>query len=102
MTETEAGFGPADAYGPTEDYSERTVPYYKAETVRILMRGRWQTIETAPRDGKPVLVFEPGHTGGVFKAHLARMMSGREEWITHGALHGLRPTHWMPMPEGPK
>ena len=61
----------------------------------------WRPIETVPRNGKPVLVYEPGHQGGIFKAHLCRMMNEKEEWIMHGNLHKLRPTLWMPLPPAP-
>ena len=44
-----------DAYGPSADYSERTEPHYRADTVRrLLAECRRQALEEAARvcDGK--------------------------------------------------
>ncbi len=92
------GLGPADAYGPTPDFSERTVPYYKAETVQALLRGRWQSMNTAPRDCKPMLLFDGSKNGGVFVGHEATFPTRR--WLTARAFP-IQPSHWMPLPAGP-
>ena len=52
----------------------------------------WQPIETAPKDGKLILLWVPGKEYGLMKW----------EGIWDDRLHGCRgPTHWMPLPEPP-
>lgn len=71
----------------------------------------WQPIETAPKDGSQVLVWD--QTEGVctarFQSHVEewRASWGSEEWIQDGsvyddALVARKPTHWMPLPAPPK
>lgn len=83
---------------------------------------QWQPIETAPQDGKPVLLcardcgyrnrgceVQIGFYLGMSYGHL---FIGEEEWTgwlsmstheDHGdSQHGhLTPTHWMPLPDPP-
>ena len=134
------GLGPADAHGPTEDFSEGTVQYYRADTVlglveaerescalacesealkwegdgvpdpmarlcAVAIRARggahaatWQPMNTAPRDCKPVLLFDGSKNGGVFVGHEATFPN--RHWVTAGAFP-IRPTHWSPLPAGP-
>jgi hypothetical protein len=70
---------------------------------------KWQSIETAPKDGTSVLVygFWEGELHGqdderdVWKAHFVL-----DEWFVDGgefySQHVIDPTHWMPLPEEPK
>ena len=59
------------------------------------MINRWQSIETAPRDGTWIL---GGHTGDV---RIIRY-SDIDGWINvHGNRVVCYPTHWMPLPEPP-
>lgn len=60
----------------------------------------WQPIKTAPKDGKRVLVYEPGNRGGVHAAHFLRYSGKHDQWVNPGA-HKLNPTHWMPLPASP-
>ncbi len=62
----------------------------------------WQPIETAPRDGTRVLVYEPGHPSYEDDAgfiDLAYHLYG-EVWASVNG--GSEPTHWMPLPDPPK
>lgn len=63
----------------------------------------WQPIETAPKDGTPVLVHAPGGCTQ-WKLHTTLWIcrwdgrwveAGGEEYTT------CEPTHWMPLPPPP-
>jgi hypothetical protein len=72
---------------------------------------KWEPIETAPKDGTSILVFD----GSVRKTKwYTHYMNGKPnpyrapEWEQdemYGGFGGyqgpLRPTHWMPLPEPP-
>ena len=50
MTDTLPELPEPDAYGPSADYSERTEPHYRADTVRrLLAECRRQALEEAAR-----------------------------------------------------
>lgn len=55
----------------------------------------WQTMETAPKDGTEILLWDAGKFAIVGYWH---PLSGH--WTTGD--YALVPTHWMPLPEGPK
>jgi hypothetical protein len=62
----------------------------------------WQPIKTAPKDGRRVLIFQPGK-----KIKLGEWQDMSRLWpnsvvgwkCTNGNFHA--PTHWMPLPEPP-
>ena len=74
----------------------------------------WQPIETAPKDGEPILVaggvtmfdaetFETWRT--LYGVQMAYGFYG-DAWLggcgsEAGSQHWLRPTHWMPLPPPP-
>jgi hypothetical protein len=68
----------------------------------------WRPLETAPKDGTPVLVFR--EDAGVFTAHYAAAVDFVKDgdcepqwWTIDGQdLMADLPTHWMPLPEPPK
>lgn len=68
--------------------------------------GEWQPIETAPKDGKPLLTFGSLHDdNGADMGETPRVQYSRwdyktstwysDEWGTH------QPTHWQPLPAPP-
>ena len=72
----------------------------------------WQTIETAPKDGTPVLLWARNllHVGDCVVARyisLDRQQPSIKSWhVNDGkfgpyALRGPSPTHWQPQPEPP-
>lgn len=74
------------------------------------MNVTWQPIETAPKDGSWVLVFEPSDYAP--QVHVVRWgtpewSGGDETWVTMAL--GPNPdtydaddaTHWMPLPSSP-
>ena len=71
------------------------------------MKGDWQPIETAPKDGTPILGYDPGRTGeGYFDSvYVVRWMenSWQHGWIEAGGegYDTYHPTHWMPRPNPP-
>lgn len=61
----------------------------------------WQPIETAPKDGTPVILLREGKSvvaywGGQYGSRWCM-----DEWI---AAYGLdqHPTHWLPLPDPPR
>lgn len=63
----------------------------------------WQTIETAPRDGTAILVFNDD--GRIYQAEWdGRWRFAAADQHGCGCCSGIddRPTHWMPLPEPPK
>jgi len=72
----------------------------------------WQLIETAPKDGTPILCYDPKMDDlkvyvvkwseiNIFYTDPPRIISSwieasGEEW------HGWAPTHWMPLPLPPR
>jgi hypothetical protein len=56
----------------------------------------WQPIESAPKDGKAVQVWDPT-TGWV---PYASYDDDDDVWI--GGLINISPTHWQPLPDPPK
>ena len=55
----------------------------------------WQPIETAPRDGKIILIY--GEDFGVTEGRC-----DQGYWLVFWYHTDVNPTHWMPLPEPPK
>jgi uncharacterized protein DUF551 len=59
----------------------------------------WQPIETAPTDGREVLLFARGlHGPRDVSFAVGQWSLQSEDWFWAFA---IRPTHWMPLPEPP-
>jgi hypothetical protein len=80
---------------------------------------RWQPIETAPRDGRDVLIFIPAvvlerglvlHHSCVTAAFCTDAEDPNARWSLswvsgydwEGPLDDRQPTHWMPLPDPPE
>lgn len=86
--------------------------FHDAGIVKIRL-SQWQPIETAPKDGSPVLLFFPEfkrkiHVGYYLMREIyeyGKLTSKEEMWrcdlIIENFLTPGTPTHWMPMPEAP-
>lgn len=61
---------------------------------------KWQPIETAPKDGTCVLLFEPCQPIGA-SMEVGWYDSGLGAWYSMSGC-ALKPTHWLPLPEPPK
>ncbi len=67
----------------------------------------WKPIETAPRDGKIILVWN--HSYGHWIASFRPPLSNEPGFYDHRAMWEWRdsygrfatPTHWMPLPQAP-
>lgn len=64
----------------------------------------WKPIETAPKDGTPILVYDPNPWLDPYSVITVSWDTQRKCWseIT-GELYAIYyPTHWMELPEKPK
>lgn len=59
----------------------------------------WQPIESAPRDGTEILTWCPQLYQG--KGGCKILLWTRGEWHSLPFGRDWRPTHWMPVPNGP-
>lgn len=62
----------------------------------------WQPIETAPKDGTPVIGFDPVRESEWPLMHGVEFMRWLDGMWLDPATHTMRPTHWMRLPEPPK
>ena len=60
---------------------------------------KWGPIDTAPQDGRFVLLFDPDPN--IQEFWIAQYDDGRW-WIQDREYTAYAPTHWMPLPEPPK
>ena len=71
---------------------------------------KWQPIETAPRDGTRILVFDGKEINTVdysepYYIGINKHIEIEESWVQisdSGRATEFFPTHWMPLPEPPK
>jgi hypothetical protein len=81
----------------------------------IRSKSEWQPIETAPKDGTPILARLGPFVYIVFWSDDSKLKSpipwwemGSAEWENnkwigyHEEYYAASPTHWMALPEGPK
>jgi len=62
----------------------------------------WQPIETAPKDGRRILVYRPGkHKYSTVDIDFWQVNRAPLNCWWHSPSDG-QPTHWMPLPEPPK
>jgi hypothetical protein len=95
----------AAAAGAHPEVAEHIVPSVRQRLQSAVPR--WRPIESAPKDGTPVLILSE-HDSGPYIS-IRRWVSAN--WIGGPASgwadefcqlrRGLNPTHWMPLPEPP-
>lgn len=83
---------------------QRLVAEFRAVAERAVQEERertgWQPIETAPKDGRAVIGFDPSRESEwLDRIEFMRWVDG--SWLDP-ATHRMRPTHWMPLPEPPR
>ena len=71
------------------------------------MNSEWQPIETAPKDGTPIILGFPDMAcEGYWMCDPSRNHWGETGWFASDSdvlfEHPWKPTHWMPLPEPPK
>lgn len=108
--EHEPSFGIPYSIGELKLAAERVGDVYHRELM-LWAHGRlaWQRIETAPRDGRPIIAYQPGGTYGNGVTYPACV--GMANWIKADSLNPGHwsgpynprdyPTHWMPFPDPP-
>lgn len=70
---------------------------------------KWQPIETAPKDGTNILLYEPKNEFNPPEYFVGRWEKSRDPFIygtswecsEYGAFNH-HPTHWIPLPDAPK
>lgn len=82
--------------------SDRMDGYRVAAAIRALDLSHlsgWQPIETAPKDGTPVLAYRNSRYG----LDISSMCYVDDDWYWHydGEMPSEPPTHWMPRPTPP-
>lgn len=70
------------------------------------MTGEWQPIDTAPKDGTHILIFEPSksdYSSSIIYVVKWDNWQGREQWLEASGeeYSTFKPTHWMPLPVAP-
>ena len=94
------------AYGPNRDTPEAAVTAWNSLS-RV-----WQPIETAPRDGTPVVligIYPDGVTWSYqlqcwwqWTARPSPVVKYDGQWVRwHHSMETVPPTHWRPLPAGP-
>ena len=76
------------------------------------MMTEWQPIETAPKDGTPIVIWTSYRTGCneprvvIFHNEYSNMGQPASERLTWqdcgGLMYGIHASHWMPLPAPPQ
>lgn len=64
----------------------------------------WQPIETAPKDGTPILIYDPPFNDFLsYEIYVCSWDDYKAAWIEYsGECYAqYQPTHWMPLPLPP-
>lgn len=89
-------------YLTTDDHTKSSIAYNKGFTDGYLKaQPQWQPIETAPKNGIPILA------KGKYSSVCAFWNKDHEMWLCHEYpdsynTYEIQPTHWMPLPKLPK
>ena len=67
----------------------------------MLSQDNWQPIETAPKDGTDVILWDPALDVGVTIGSWSDYKKSGDWWMEGEQVTGF-PSHWMPLPEPPK
>jgi hypothetical protein len=94
------------AHGP---YDERVIRFALQLAIEHMKRGQWQPIETAPKDGTTIIIFDSYSDDKSIDGYgvcTARWDYSLKWWIMHqrysNVISLINPTHWMPLPQPPQ
>lgn len=80
-----------------ENKTKWDCPYWRSEEISN-PKSQWKPIETAPKDGRPVLVYDPG----LGYPYVCRFRHGIWVEASGEEFNVSFPTHWMPLPDPPE
>jgi hypothetical protein len=64
--------------------------------------GEWQTMESAPKNGTPILYTGVYKRNGVLTTRICSWDKIKKKWVDMSFRMMVKePTHWMPLPELP-
>lgn len=63
--------------------------------LRAMLNGGWQPIDTAPKDGTRLLIYDTDAFKRITIGHWS------DDWIDEDNADVWSPTHWMPLPRQP-
>jgi len=67
-----------------------------------MTENKWMPIESAPRDGKIILIYGPDENP-YSRIKIGRWSEILKSWVSTHYISGYyKPTHWHPLPEPPK
>jgi hypothetical protein len=74
---------------------------------RVIVENQWQAIETAPKDGTSILLYDPvgdwtDETRTMDIGHWGLWGWGESTWLMNGGDGWGKPTHWQPLPAPPQ
>lgn len=72
-----------------------------AKQFRHLMAPKWNHIETAPKDGRAILLSLHSFAGKT-EIQVGQWAGMCEKWAILNTDQFIEPTHWMPLPEPPR
>lgn len=78
------------------------VPAFGETVTPLVAEREWMPIETAPKDGRSVLLWIPSSESWYYRNTICGRWVGEYQGWSIPGISGLLPTHWMSLPEPPK
>jgi len=100
MTDKKGWLGP---YAPTDRHADQTTLQELVRLRKVNEKYRWKPIDTAPKDGSVVLIFDPSREK--WKINSAYWPNHWDKPCFLSAGQGVmldKATHWMELPEEPQ
>lgn len=95
-----------EAYTPVFRREVVSVEFARQLEIELTTAVEWKPIETAPKDGRPIILGGPGVSGeGFWMGDPDRNYRELTGWFYSDddvlTARPTNPTHWMPLPEPP-